>query len=218
MAHTGEMADPDRQHVAAAKNALRHRLRRARAGAAGDPEVAHRLDRAATAGAAVRRLLDARTGTVLAYAATPGEPDLAPLRARLRENGIRVLLPVVAGPGELVWAADTGRLRLGRELPGGLRLPEPDPAGAVRTADLRLGPDDVALVPALAAGRDGARLGQGGGYYDRALAHLPPHPDGPLVVAVVHDDELLAAGEVPTAPHDRQVDAVLTPSRWVALR
>ena len=128
-----------------------------------------------------------------------------------------MLLPVVAGPGELVWAADTGRLRLGRELPGGLRLPEPDPAAAVRTADLRLGPDDVVLVPALAAGRDGARLGQGGGFYDRALADLPPHPDGPLVVAVVHDDELLAAGEVPSAPHDRRVDAVLTPSGWVAL-
>ena len=106
----------------------------------------------------------------------------------------------------------------GRELPGGLRLPEPDPAGAVRTADLRLGPDDVVLVPALAAGRDGTRLGQGGGFYDRALADLPPHPEGPLVVAVVHDDELLAAGEVPSAPHDRRVDAVLTPSGWVAAR
>ncbi len=73
------------------------------------------------------------------------------------------------------------------------------------------------LVPALAAGRDGVRLGQGGGFYDRALADLPPHPEGPLVVAVVHDDELLAAGEVPSAPHDRRVDAVLTPSGWVVL-
>ena len=37
------------------------------------------------------------------------------------------------------------------------------------------------------------------------------------MVAVVHDDELLAAGEVPSAPHDRRVDAVLTPSGWVGL-
>ena len=217
MAHTGEMPDPDAQHVAAAKKALRQRLRRARAGASSDPGTARLLARVAAAAPPVRTLLGLRTGTVLAYASVPGEPDLEPLRRRLRENGIRVLLPVVAGPGELVWAPDTGRLRPGRELPGGLRLPEPDPAGAVRTADLRLGRDDVALVPALAVGRDGARLGQGGGFYDRALADLPLHPDGPLVVAVVHDDEVLAAGEVPSAPHDRRVDAVLTPSGWVGL-
>ena len=212
------MPDPD----AAARRRREEGAAAAGASRAGrgrpDPEVVRRLDRTAGAAPPLRRLLDARTGTVLAYAAAPGEPDLASLRTMLRENGIRVLLPVVAGPGELLWAAGHRPAAPGA---GAARRPAAAGAGPGRRgahrADLRLGPDDVALVPALAAGRDGARLGQGGGFYDRALADLPPHPDGPLVVAVVHDDELLAAGEVPSEPHDRRVDAVLTPSGWVAL-
>jgi 5-formyltetrahydrofolate cyclo-ligase len=199
----------------AAKAALRARVRHGRSTA---PEVGEALCRTALGSAPVRDLLAAPDPrTVLAYAAVPGEPDLAGLRGRLRTSGVRVVLPVVTGPWGLAWAVDTGSLAPGRPLPGGLRLPEPDPAGAVPLPDLALGPGDLVLVPALAVSRDGTRLGQGGGFYDRALGALPRHPSGPLVVAVVHDDELLGPGEVPSGPHDLRVDAVLTPSAWVPL-
>ena len=206
------MADGEEQR---AKAALRRRVRLARAGTsalarAGTGEA---LARTALGAAPVRRLLEAGDGTVLAYAAVPGEPDPGALRERLRSAGARVVLPVVTGPQTLAWARDTGRLAPGHELPGGRRLPEPDPVTAVPLADLGLGPLDLVLVPALAVGRDGARLGQGGGFYDRALAHLQRHPSGPLVVAVVHDEEVLDV--VPAGPHDLRVDAVLTPSAWV---
>jgi NADPH-dependent 2,4-dienoyl-CoA reductase/sulfur reductase-like enzyme len=59
----------------------------------------------------------------------------------------------------------------------------------------------------------GNRLGQGGGFYDRALAHANP---AALIAAIVHDNELLDAAvePVPVEPHDRPVAAALSPSRW----
>jgi len=204
-----------------AKDALRARVRLVRAATG---EVSEALCRTALRAGPVRRLVQRAelggtppTATALVYAAVPGEPDPARLRGELRAAGVRVVLPVVTGPTTLAWAPDTGRLAPGRALPGGSRLDEPDAATAVPLEQLALGPDDVVLVPALAVSRDGTRLGQGGGFYDRALADLPRHPSGPLVVAVVHDDEVLAPGEVPMEPHDLRVDAVLTPSAWTAV-
>lgn len=208
-------ADPSPTHddVALAKRALRLQVRARRAARTDGEAVAAALLAAGRA-AGVLAAATRAGATVAAYAALPGEPDPAPLRAALATAGARVLLPVVTGPGELGWAPD-GPTRPGAPLPGGRRLVEPDvPADRVLpTSALGLGPADVVLAPALAAGRDGSRLGQGGGYYDRALAALPRRPDGPWVVAVVHDQEVLDA--VPVDRHDRRVDALLTPSGWL---
>jgi 5-formyltetrahydrofolate cyclo-ligase len=73
-------------------------------------------------------------------------------------------------------------------------------------------------MPALAADTGGARLGQGGGWYDRSLAGSAGGDAKPrLLVAVVHDDELFDAttDPLPVESHDLRVDAVLTPTRWV---
>lgn len=204
-----------------AKRGLRRQVRARRAARRGDPAGAARtsegLRRSGLAAAPL--VTAARAGrTVTAYVALPGEPDPGPLRTALGDLGARVLLPLVAGPGDLRWGPD-GPTRPGHALPGGRRLDEPEgvPATLPGTADLALGPHDVLLLPALAVGADGARLGQGGGFYDRALAVLAPHPVGPLVVAVVHDDEVLPPDGIPLEPHDRPVDAALTPSGWVDL-
>jgi 5-formyltetrahydrofolate cyclo-ligase len=62
-------------------------------------------------------------------------------------------------------------------------------------------------------GRNGARLGRGGGYYDRALRHAGVDA---ILVAVVFDDELL--DDVPAEPHDLPMTAVVTPSGgWLPL-
>ena len=62
----------------------------------------------------------------------------------------------------------------------------------------------LVLVPALAADREGRRLGRGGGYYDRTLSLTAA--EVPLVV-VLNDDELV--DELPAEPHDRRVTAAL---------
>ncbi|MFZ0875798.1 MAG: 5-formyltetrahydrofolate cyclo-ligase, partial [Pseudonocardiaceae bacterium] len=66
----------------------------------------------------------------------------------------------------------------------------------------------LVLVPALAVDRTGVRLGRGGGHYDRTLPLATP---GTPLVAIVRDDEVLAA--LPAQPHDVPVTAALTPAR-----
>jgi 5-formyltetrahydrofolate cyclo-ligase len=156
-------------------------------------------ERAAVADA-LAEVLTARlagAAVVAAHVPSPEEPGHGRLPDALPG---RVLLPVVPASGrELSWAEHTGPLapgRFGLQEPPGPRLPPT----ALATAD-------VVVVPALAVAADGARLGRGGGYYDRALLHARPDA---VLVAVVFDDELLPA--LPSGPHDRRVTAVVTPS------
>lgn len=158
-------------------------------------------------------LVAAGGGTVTAYASYRGEPGTAPLLAALREAGVRVLLPVVVGDGVLEWSEYDGPATVatydrGIPEPVGRRLPGRG-AAALEAARAR-----VVLLPALAVGADGRRLGQGGGFYDRLCAALPPVGDGgPLLVALVHDDEVLSPADLPADDHDVAVDVVVTESR-----
>jgi 5-formyltetrahydrofolate cyclo-ligase len=191
------------------KALLRRRIRAERAARHADERERVALGLRDTA---MRSPAVATARVVACFLSAPTEPGTAPLRLALERAGVRVLLPVVAehaGQPSLDWAVDDGSSRpsayLGLPEPTGPRLG----SRAIATADL-------VLVPALAVDTTGARLGQGGGYYDRALAMVR---QGAVVVAVLHDEELLDAAvePVPALPHDRHVDAVLTPSRWVTI-
>jgi 5-formyltetrahydrofolate cyclo-ligase len=141
-------------------------------------------------------LAEIKPDTIAAYVPMVGEPGGPELPDALAAVVPRVLLPVVLHDRDLDWAEYTGALAdaaLGLREPVGPRLG----VDAITTAD-------VVLVPALAAGRDGNRLGRGGGSYDRALARVRP---GQIVIAALYDGELLDA--VPAEPHDRPVHAVV---------
>lgn len=141
---------------------------------------------------------------VAVFASLGDEPGTGPLRDRLARLGHRLLLPVLLDDLDLDWVPDRGT---------GAPLPDP-----LRPAGARLGPDvvtgcAVVLVPALAVDRQGTRLGQGGGSYDRVLARLATAGAAPLVLAVVHDGEVLPPDEqLPREDHDVPVDGALTPS------
>ena len=64
---------------------------------------------------------------------------------------------------------------------------------------------DVVLVPGLAFTRTGERLGQGGGWYDRFLPRVRP---GCTAIGLAFDEQVVA--ELPTEPHDRRLDALVT--------
>ncbi|WP_159621294.1 5-formyltetrahydrofolate cyclo-ligase [Ruania rhizosphaerae] len=147
-------------------------------------------------------LLDGVT-TVAAYAARPAEPDTGPLLEVLGEAGVEILLPVL-GPGlTRDWATYRVGDPLAERAPG--RPPEPDGPGLGEAA---IAQADLVFAPALGVDDRGVRLGQGGGWYDRVLTHARP---GTPVIAVVFDDER-CSDPLPSAPHDRPVDGVLTPS------
>lgn len=187
------------QDVAAAKRALRPSLlaaRRAR------PEADRERARAAVAAHLTDDLTGA--GCVAAYLPLPSEPLGRDLLRTLAAR-TRLLIPVVTGAAPLDWCLFTETTRSGQ-----LGIEEPDGP--------RLGPQaiadaDAVLVPALAVGPHGHRLGRGGGHYDRTLA-LRGELRGPAwdrLIAVVYDDEL--GLDVPHDDLDRPVTAAVTPSR-----
>lgn len=188
------MADADAVRTQAAKSALRRELRAARRGSVRPPEDAAALRDVVSALPEVQH-----ASRLAAYVSAAHEPPTTALLDRWRQEGRAVLLPVVLPDLDLDWALDDAAHR-----PGLLRAVH-EPAGERLGVDAVRGAD-VVVVPALAVDRAGRRLGQGGGSYDRALARVAPHA---LVVALVHPDELVD-GPLPTEPHDRRVDVVVT--------
>lgn len=167
--------------------------------AAGEAAAARAADRLAAS-----EHFNARPRLAL-YAALPDELPTRALYERGRRAGKRLLWPRVVRGGRLEFAACA---RWEDLEPGRYGVPAP-PAASPAVA---LGAQDLLLVPAVAFDREGRRLGRGRGYYDRALAAT----EGALAVAVGYDFQLVEA--VPTEPHDRRVDAILTEARWLAAR
>lgn len=154
----------------------------------------------------------AQARCVSVYAARPNEPGTGVLLERLAARGVRILIPVLGAGLRRDWAEYTGADDLLERAPG--RPPEP---GGPALGAAALGDADVIVAPALAVDTAGTRLGQGGGWYDRALEHARP---GVPVVVLVHPEEVYDADSrpLPREAHDRPVDAVATTEGWRWLR
>lgn len=100
--------------------------------------------------------------TVALYTAAGAEPDLAAYVAELWREGQTVALPRVVGQGLPlvfnVWPP-FGAL-------------EPDALGLPAATGPEIWPS-LMVVPMVGYARNGFRLGMGGGFYDRTLAHVP---------------------------------------------
>lgn len=64
---------------------------------------------------------------------------------------------------------------------------------------------DLVMVPGVAFTRDGARMGNGQGYYDRLLHRV--RPEAPLI-ALAYECQLFP--QLPIGPHDVYMDTVIT--------
>jgi 5-formyltetrahydrofolate cyclo-ligase len=157
----------------------------------------------------LNRLRPMTSASVVAvYVSTDTEPNTAILRAALHAEGVTVLIPRVAGES-LEWCVDDERFPL-TESHWGIAEPT-GPAVGIGAAPLAMA--SAVVVPALAIDASGFRLGQGGGFYDRALAELG-NTDRPIVIGVIYDDEFIDA--TPRETHDVQVDVIVTDKRTIA--
>ncbi len=163
-------------------------------------------DRSSQAADIVARVLAlpevARATRVLGYAAAPEEFDPAPLLEALASRGAAICLPRICGPEAL--SAHVCRPAEALEPgPFGILQPRSDaPEAGLATLEL-------VIVPGIAFDARGARLGFGGGYYDRLLASVP----SAVRLALAFDCQL--AEKVPEGEHDERVDFVVTPTRLI---
>jgi len=136
-------------------------------------------------------------GLIAGYRAVRGEVDIDAALILLAERGASVTVPRVNGEHlEFVrWSPEQSTVA------GSFGIPEPD-GGAV----VALGLHDVVLAPLVAFDATGSRLGQGGGFYDRALAGCGP--SRPTVIGVAHSFQQVEA--VPVEAWDIRIDAVVT--------
>jgi len=143
----------------------------------------------------LRALLTFPAGSRVAlFAATRKEPALLDLIPQF--PGVSWFLPKVTGPGEMnfIQTSSLAHLR-----PGSFGILEPDEGEEAASLD-------VIVCPGLAFTRQGVRLGQGGGFYDRALARF----NETRKIGVAFPGQIRP--ELPREPHDALMDAVFTPT------
>ena len=147
-----------------------------------------------------------RFAVVGGYRPLGGELDPGPLMRRLQAAGAILALPVTLErdaplifrrhqPGEPVF-------------PDAIGVPSPSPeADEVQP--------DLVIAPLLAFDRTGARMGQGGGFYDRTLETLRARRPV-FVLGVAYAGQEVA--RIPHEDHDQLLDAILTEKGYIPVR
>jgi 5-formyltetrahydrofolate cyclo-ligase len=181
----------------AAKNELRQRMRALRLGLTAG-EAARRSALAAAHVLALPELRVARVVALYAPIIEARELDTAPLHDALVAAGKRVVYPRVRGrerPLELHAVTDPTELVV-----SALGIPQPQPTAPIA----ELSSIELFVIPGLAFGEGGERVGWGAGHYDRTLALAREA----VRVGYAYDFQVVAA--LPQNADDERMDLVVT--------
>ena len=138
-------------------------------------------------------------GVFAVYLASMDEIDLSLLIERLWAAGCKVVVPAWRdGTYKLVAYSSETELFAG---PMNILEPAPEGDGRVSVAE---GDGAVWIVPGLAFSRSGARLGYGGGWYDRFLAKSSPSS---ISLGVAYPFQIV--DDLPLEPHDLPLSGVV---------
>jgi 5-formyltetrahydrofolate cyclo-ligase len=171
------------------KSDLRKRYRRERSEHAVDTPYSYLIDSQEISSARV----------IASYISYGDEPNTLELNQAILAAGKKLLLPRISeenGDISLEWVSWNGDPLQLKERG---RILEP-----IGPAEIDSNQIDVVIVPALRVDGDGYRLGQGGGFYDRALAHLAAWS-----IALIFPEEI-AGQPLPRESHDIPVSAYAT--------
>lgn len=142
---------------------------------------------------------DVPQGAIISgYRAMFQEVDVEPILTLCHVNGHALALPVVIDKGQPLAFRS---YKPGDPLQGG-RYGIEEPLPTVPFCE-----PDVLLIPLIAFDRRGARLGYGGGYYDRTVAALRCKKDVMAVGIALSAQEM---PDIPLEPHDAMMDYVVT--------
>jgi len=131
--------------------------------------------------------------TIGLYRAVGGEVPCDMLAGELEKRGFKTAFPRVEESGIVFRTASVSDET--SFAPGAFNIPEP-------LATCGEAAPEVVIVPALAYNDEGARLGMGGGYYDKySAAHKA------FYIGVVYDFQICS--QIPVEEHDMYVDLIL---------
>ncbi len=143
------------------------------------------------------------------YSAMGSEASVNDLVKALRLNppGPTIAYPVLHEGGFMSYfAVEPGMSAVFVDNPAQIVVPTSLPKeGIVRASTI-----DMLLVPGVAFDENCRRLGMGGGCFDR---YIPQLSQNCIKVGVAFDEQIVDS--IPTGPHDRKVDYVVTPSRII---
>jgi 5-formyltetrahydrofolate cyclo-ligase len=136
---------------------------------------------------------------IATYLSYGDEPSTSELNAALLKNGKVLFLPRIIGEDlEWVqWNGETDQLA-----PSKFSKKILEPAGSAHSDLTQI---ELIIVPALRIDRSGYRLGQGGGFYDRALSKL-----NAWSIGLIHPDEI-SSEDLPREDFDIRLKAAATP-------
>ena len=135
---------------------------------------------------------------IFAYAAMPDEVQTKSLRSGLLDMGKKVAIPLITGTHvmEAALVPSMDALEVGTY---GIMTVWEERREILPPQEI-----DCVIVPGVAFGMDGARLGMGGGYYDTFL------PKAERAVRIAAAFQCQITDDIPKVPHDCGVDWIVT--------
>jgi len=138
------------------------------------------------------------------YLATPREANVDAFARQLQARGVLLCAPHSRENEKPFLPINADWSNISRNARG-WREPEYSDDSPLSAEEI-----DLILVPALAFDATGARLGQGGGWYDRALKNLPAKV---LTIGVAFDFQIVEF--VPREAHDQTVSMIVSDARII---